>query len=79
MTTLPTTPPHRDAIERAVRTFLWNLLITVLVVVGLAVASGLHDVRWTRDYWTAFGVKLGTDVLSAVAAYVARFLVPPKS
>lgn len=78
MTTLPNTPPHRDAIERAVRTFLWNLMITALTAVGLAVATGLHDVRWTRGYWLAFGAKMGADVLAAVVSYVARYVVPPK-
>jgi hypothetical protein len=78
-TTAPSVTPSRDAIERAIRTFLCNLLVTVLVAVGLAVASGLHDVHWTREWWLALVAKIGADVLAAVAAYVARFLVPPKS
>jgi hypothetical protein len=70
-------PASVDAWTRAFRTFAWNLFITVVATVAVGMTAALGDLRWTGDYWTALGLKLAADVLTAVVAYIARLVIPP--
>lgn len=72
-------PTNRDAMNRAVRTFLQGLWVDVSAALAVALAVGLTDVRWTKEYWIAFAVMLGKTVAIAVVSYAYRLLKPPPS
>lgn len=70
-------PANVDAWTRARRTLLWALLSTAIATVCAGLLAALPSVEWTGDWWRALGLKLAVDVLTAVCAYVGRFVVPP--
>jgi len=67
---------QQDAINRAVRTFAWGLLVDVgaAVVVVLTVAFS-SDIQWTREYWIVLAGSLAKTVLVSVTSYFARMLL----
>jgi hypothetical protein len=80
MTNVQPAPPAKssDALNRAVRTFLQGLVVTIagsLVTALVTVSSG---VQWTRAYWVGVGIAAGTSVVTGVASYIARYIAPPQ-
>jgi hypothetical protein len=77
---LPTPlPTKRDAINRAVRTFVAGLWLDVATAVVAALVLGLSDVHWTKAWWVALGILLAKTAGTAVVSYVRRYLSPPPS
>lgn len=69
--------PKKDARDRAVRTFLWGLLIDVGTAIVVILLPAFSNIEWTKVYWLTLLGLLGKSVLSAVVAYFARFLIKP--
>lgn len=68
----------RDAINRAVRTFIQGLWVTVTGAAVTAVSAALSgQIRWTKEYW--YGVLLSVigATAMAVASYIHRVVSPP--
>lgn len=66
-----------DAQNRAVRSFLWGLMIDVAVAVVLVLATAFNAIEWTKEYWTILGLTLAKSVLQAGVSYFMRKLVKP--
>jgi hypothetical protein len=77
-TTATTATTEADARNRALRSFLWGLIIDVSVAILLVLSVTITDLRWTREYWVALGLSLLKSVAQAAVAYVARKLLPPR-
>jgi len=69
----------RDARVRAVRSFMWGLLIDVTVAITLVMVTAVSSVEWTSVYWLALAGTLGKSVLQAVVTYFARKFLPPSN
>jgi uncharacterized membrane protein len=77
---LPTPAPRKeDARNRALRTFFEGLIGAAITALVAALPTVLANPQWTGAYWLGVGIALGTVILSAIVAYVARFLVPPRT
>lgn len=72
-------PANRDAWNRAIRTFIQGLWVDVSAALAIAIVTGLTDVRWTKEFWVAFGLALAKTVAVAATSYVYRRLRPPPS
>lgn len=69
-----------DAVDRGWRTFGQGLLIDVAVAVAAVLLMWLPDADVTRrEAWMVLATALLKTVLTAVASYVMRFKVAPKS
>lgn len=80
MTNVQPAPPAKntDAINRAVRTFLQGLGVTVAAAIVTVLVTAVSSVQWTGAYWAALGLAAANSVLVAVVSYVARYVLPPK-
>lgn len=77
---VPATGPRakRDAITRAVRTFVQGLWVTVVGAATTAVAAALSGgIRWTKEYWVGVGLAVLGAVAMAAASYIHRLVKPP--
>ncbi|WP_418346230.1 hypothetical protein [Rhodococcus pyridinivorans] len=73
--------PKADARERAWRTFLQGALVTLALAVGTAFTAALSAptfdlLAW--DSWKTAATAAGVAAMTAVVAYVQRFVQPPK-
>lgn len=68
---------NRDARVRALRSFMWGLLIDVGVAITLILLTAFTSIEWTSTYWIGLGLTLAKSVLQAIVAYFARKLLPP--
>ena len=68
---------ERDARERAVRSFLWGLLIDASCTAGLALLVMIGDLEWTATYWRGLGLLLAKSFVQAAVAYVGRKVIEP--
>lgn len=74
------TPPRvqRDALDRAARTLLQGLGLTVAGAAVTALSAGFADgIRWTDEYWVSLGLATLGASLMAGASYLHRRLSPP--
>jgi hypothetical protein len=67
----------RDAVNRAVRTFIQGLWVDVLAAVTGAATLALADVHWTKAWGTALVLLLAKTAATAATSYVYRRLKPP--
>lgn len=67
-----------DAVNRAVRTLIQNLLVDAGTGLGAVILLQINDVHWTKAWWLAFAGLLGKTVVVSGISYVGRFLVKPK-
>lgn len=80
--TLPSSPVHvkRDALVRAVRSFVGGLVVTLVGAVGAGLVAAVSDgVRWTPEYPKAVLASVAGSVVLAVTSYVMRYTNPPKN
>lgn len=83
LATLPTGSDLKrvDAWERAARTFLSGLAVTILAaivqVVGSLATDGTHVDFFHQDGWKAVGTLAVGAVVTAVSSYVMRYLKEP--
>lgn len=68
---------ERDARERAVRSFLWGLLIDASCTAGLALITMIGDLEWTVRYWQGLGLLLAKSFVQAGVAYIGRKVIEP--
>lgn len=68
---------RRDSRERAVRSFLWGLLIDVSAGVIVVLMTMFNAIEWTREYWIVLGLAVAKSTLQGIVAYFARRLLPP--
>lgn len=70
-----------DAKDRAWRTLVQGLIVTVILAVvtafGTAISSDNFDLA-TWDSWKAAATAAGTAVMISVTAYIQRLVSPPK-
>lgn len=68
----------RDAINRAVRTFIQGLWVAVTGAAVTAVSAALSgQIRWTKEYWYGVGLAVVGAVAMAAASYIHRVVSPP--
>jgi hypothetical protein len=72
-------PTKRDAINRAIRTFVAGLWVDVATAIVAVLVLWLGDVHWTRAWWIGLAVALGKTVATAAISYVRRYISPPPS
>jgi len=77
----PAPDAHADARDRAWRTLVQGLVVTVVLAVvtafGAAVAAPGFDLL-TWDSWRAAATSGGTAAVMAAAAYIQRLVQPPR-
>lgn len=80
MTNIQPAPPAKstDALNRAARTFLQGLGVTIVAALVTVLVASVSDIQWTGTYWKALGLAAANSVLVAVVSYVARYVAPPK-
>lgn len=67
-----------DARMRSLRTFAQGLIVIVITTLATIICNQAGAIEWTTKYWVALGGAAGTAVLTSVASYVMRYLVPPE-
>lgn len=70
---------NRDARVRAIRSFMWGLLLDVSAFVVTVLVTAFTSIEWTREYWLALAALLAKTILQASVAYAARKLLPPSN
>lgn len=70
---------HKDARIRAIRSFMWGLLLDVSAFVVTVLLTAFTNIEWTKEYWIALGGLLAKTILQASVAYIARRLFPPSN
>lgn len=70
-------PEKKDARDRAVRTFLWGLMIDVATAMVIILLPAFSNIEWTSTYWLALGSLLAKSVLVSIVSYFGRFLIKP--
>jgi hypothetical protein len=68
---------ERDARERAVRSFLWGLLIDASCTAGVALLAVINSLEWTATYWQGLGLLLAKSFVQAGVAYIGRKVIEP--
>lgn len=68
---------ERDARERAVRSFLWGLLIDAGCMAGLTLITMIGQLEWTAAYWQGLGLMLAKTFVQAGVAYLGRKVIEP--
>lgn len=68
---------HLDAVSRATRTIVQNLLIDVLTALVALLTTALPGVEWTERWWTMLGLMLCKTALATIASYLHRILAAP--
>ena len=67
-----------DARQRAGRTFVQNLAVAVLIAVLMVLVQTVGAAKtWEDIDWGTVALLAVQAILSAVASYAARFVVPP--
>lgn len=77
----PAPAPKADAGDRARRTLLQGLVVTVLVGITTALGTAIADPGFevfALESWGAAGTAAATAALMSVVAYVQRLIMPPK-
>jgi len=70
----------QDAKERAMRTFIQNLLIDMAVAVLAVLGTALVTLDVTsKEAWAALAILLGKTAISAPVAYIMRLKKEPKA
>lgn len=78
MNTDSTPPVARDASDRAFRTLMQGLGVSVAAAVVAALVVGLAPgIEWTTRYWTTLGLGVANAGIMSIVSYFARILVPP--
>lgn len=68
----------RSAAVSAVRTLGQGLIVSVAGAVAAWLPTAFGDVRWTREYWTAWGISLAGVVVMSATSYIHGRVSPRK-
>lgn len=80
MSRVVTSGPHarRDAANRAIRTFIQGMWVTVVGAAATALTAAMSGgIRWTKEYWYGVSLAVAGSVAMAITAYIYRLAVPP--
>jgi hypothetical protein len=79
VTPLPVPPSAAaDAKNRAWRTLAQSLGVDVLAALVVALTPVLGNLHWDKSYWLLVAGLAGRSVVTAVVAWAARKVLPPK-
>jgi hypothetical protein len=68
----------RSAAVSAVRTLGQGVIVSVAGAVAAWLPTAFGDVRWTREYWVAWGLSLGGVIVMAATSYIHGRVSPRK-